>query len=126
MGVLLVVLAWAEAAVEGAENPGVESGSVAFGRWGSAGKRTEDVGDWVETGVVALSGSDSYSSSVSSNSTSAVSATKLLKRLKSDDAEGFSMVLLGGFLWHRPKPPTKYIIDDEAGSQVYVFFSTTV
>ena len=98
MGVLLVVLAWAEAAVEGAENPGVERGSVAFGRWGSAGKRTEDVGDWVETGVVALSGSDSYSSSVSSNSTSAVSATKLLKRLKSDDAEGFSMVfVLGGF-----------------------------
>ena len=97
MGVLLVVLAWAEAAVEGAENPGVERGSVAFGRWGSAGKRTEDVGDWVETGVVALSGSDSYSSSVSSNSTSAVSATKLLKRLKSDDAEGFSMVfVLGG------------------------------
>jgi hypothetical protein len=95
---LLVVLAWAEAAVEGAENPGVERGSVAFGRWGSAGKRTEDVGDWVETGVVALSGSDSYSSSVSSNSTSAVSATKLLKRLKSDDAEGFSMVfVLGGF-----------------------------
>jgi len=98
VGVLLVVLAWAEAAVEGAENPGVERGSVAFGRWGSAGKRTEDVGDWVETGVVALSGSDSYSSSVSSNSTSAVSATKLLKRLKSDDAEGFSMVfVLGGF-----------------------------
>jgi hypothetical protein len=125
VGVLLVVLAWAEAAVEGAENPGVERGSVAFGRWGSAGKRTEDVGDWVETGVVALSGSDSYSSSVSSNSTSAVSATKLLKRLKSDDAEGFSMFVLGGS-FHRPKPPTKILpgvdIDDEAGSQVYGIF----
>ena len=125
---MLVVLAWAEAAVEGAENPGVERGSVAFGRWGSAGKRTEDVGDWVETGVVALSGSDSYSSSVSSNSTSAVSATKLLKRLKSDDAEGFSMVfVLGGFCGiHRPKPPTKNLSMMKPGHRYRytVFFST--
>ena len=125
---MLVVLAWAEAAVEGAENPGVERGSVAFGRWGSAGKRTEDVGDWVETGVVALSGSDSYSSSVSSNSTSAVSATKLLKRLKSDDAEGFSMVLFWGVLSTDRSHQRRYyqvsISMMKPGHRYTVFFST--
>ena len=77
----------------------LEKGNAAFGRWGLAGKRTEDVGEWFEAGVVALSGSDSYSSSVSSNSTSAVSATKLLKRLKSDEGWfRFSMGTVHGVL----------------------------